>query len=191
VLLAGARRSGEAERMSGAIDSALEQITTAIGDLRSLITDLRPAALDELGTKPALESLVARFVRQTDLQIELEVDLAYDNGDADQRHAPELEATVYRLVQEALNNVAKHAAATRVKVSLTDRAGEIVLTVRDDGTGFDPQAGSGGFGLLGMRERLALVGGALVIDSAPGDGTLIRATMPASRRGAARATQAA
>jgi signal transduction histidine kinase len=191
VLLAGARRSGEAERMSRAIDSALEQITTAIADLRSLITELRPAALDELGTKPALESLVARFGRHAGLEIELEVDLACENGDADQRHAPELEATVYRLVQEALNNVAKHAAAMRVEISVTDRAGEIVLTIRDDGKGFDPQKASGGFGLLGMRERLALVGGALEIESAPGDGALIRATMPARRRAAARATQAA
>ena len=71
VLLSGARRSGDAERMSGAIESALEQITTAIGDLRSLITELRPAALDELGTEPALESLVARIAGQTDLEIDL------------------------------------------------------------------------------------------------------------------------
>ena len=87
VLLSGARRSGDAERMSGAIESALEQITTAIGDLRSLITELRPAALDELGTKPALETLVERVARQTDLEIELEVDLAYENGDDVPRHA--------------------------------------------------------------------------------------------------------
>ena len=73
MLLSGARRSGDATRMTGAIDGALEQITTAIGDLRSLITELRPAALDELGTKPALESLVARFERQTDIAVDLEV----------------------------------------------------------------------------------------------------------------------
>ena len=93
VLLSGARRSGEAERMSSAIDGALEQITTAIGDLRSLITELRPAALDELGTKPALESLVARVARQTDLEIDLDVDLAYENGDAESRHVAEIEST--------------------------------------------------------------------------------------------------
>jgi signal transduction histidine kinase len=88
-------------------------------------------------------------------------------------------------VQEALNNVVKHAAATRVEVCISDASGEIVLTVRDDGAGFDSQSESAGFGLLGMRERLALVGGALEVDTAPGAGTLIRATMPTRRRGAA------
>jgi signal transduction histidine kinase len=184
VLLSGARRSGEAERMSGAIESAIEQITTAIGDLRSLITELRPAALDELGTKPALESLVARVARQTDLEIELEVDLAYENGDAEFRHEADIESTVYRLVQEALTNVAKHAAATRVEVRVSDREGDILVTVRDDGGGFDARAETTGFGLLGMRERLALVHGVLEIESAAGDGTLLRASIPPRRRGA-------
>jgi signal transduction histidine kinase len=182
VLLSGARRSGEAERMSGAIESALEQITTAIGDLRSLITELRPAALDELGTKPALESLIARVARQTDLEIDLEVDLDYESGDAEFRHAIEIESTVYRLVQEALTNVGKHAGATRVEVAVSDRDGEIAITVRDDGGGFDPRAGSSGFGLLGMRERLALVHGSLDIESAPGAGTVLRASIPTRGR---------
>ena len=89
MLLSGARRSGDPERIAEAIDSAVEQLTTAIGDLRSLITELRPAALDELGTKPALEALVARFVTQTDLTVALEVDLAYESGAVSERHAPE------------------------------------------------------------------------------------------------------
>jgi signal transduction histidine kinase len=182
VLLSGARRSGEAERMSGAIESALEQITTAIGDLRSLITELRPAALDEFGTKPALETLVERVARQTDLDIELEVDLAYDNGEDACRHLPEIESTVYRLVQEALTNVAKHARASQVEVVVSDRGGNITVTVRDDGAGFEPAGASAGFGLLGMRERLALVNGALEIESRPGSGTRLRATIPVQRR---------
>ncbi len=182
VLLSGARRSGEAERMSSAIDGALEQITTAIGDLRSLITELRPAALDELGTKPAIESLVARFTRQTDLVIDLEVDLAYENGDTESRHPAEIESTIYRLVQEALTNVGKHAGATRVEVRLSDRDGDIALSIRDDGVGFDPHAASDGFGLLGMRERLALVGGTLDLESAPGAGTVLHAAIPILRR---------
>jgi signal transduction histidine kinase len=182
VLLAGARRSGDAERMSGAIDSALDQITTAIGDLRSLITELRPAALDELGTRPALESLVERVARQTDLDIALEVDLAYDNGDDARRHVPEIESTVYRLVQEALTNVSKHAGARTVEVSVSDREGHVTVMVRDDGAGFEPTAASAGFGLVGMRERLALVHGSLDIESAPDSGTLIRASIPLRRR---------
>ena len=175
MLLSGARRSGDPERIAGAIDSAVEQLTTAIGDLRSLITELRPAALDELGTKPALEALVTRFVTQTDLTVALEVDLAYENGAVSERHAPEVEATIYRLVQEALNNIAKHARAREVSVRVTDRDGEIEVLVRDDGNGFDPAQQASGFGLLGMRERLALVNGRLVVESAPGQGTAIRA----------------
>jgi signal transduction histidine kinase len=182
VLLSGARRSGDPARIGGAIESALEQITTAIGDLRALITDLRPAALDEIGTKPALETLVSRVARQTDLEIDLKVDLAYENGDTEFRHVPEVESTMYRLVQEALNNVIKHAGATRVEVHVSDRDGGITLIVRDDGNGFDPGRGSAGFGLVGMRERLALVKGELNVDSSPGAGTLVRASIPGRRR---------
>jgi signal transduction histidine kinase len=182
VLLSGARRSGDRNRIDAALDDALEQLTTAIGDLRSLITDLRPAALDELGTKPALETLVRRVERQTDLEIDLEIDLAYENGDAEFRHDREVESTVYRLVQEALTNVAKHAGATRVEIRVSDRDGGIALMIRDDGNGFDPGRGSSGFGLLGMRERLALVNGELDVDSSPGAGTVVRASIPERRR---------
>jgi signal transduction histidine kinase len=182
VLLSGARRSGEADRMSGAIENALEQITTAIGDLRSLITELRPAALDELGAKPALESLVSRFTQQTDLEIELFIDLAHENGGAEARHVPEIESTIYRLVQEALNNIVKHAGATRVEVRVADGGGDVEVTVRDNGNGFDTQQRSSGFGLMGMRERLALVSGSLEIESSPGSGTVVRAEIPSRRR---------
>jgi signal transduction histidine kinase len=178
VLLSGARRSGDPERMSGAIENALDQITTAIGDLRSLITELRPAALDELGTKPALESLVARVAGQTDLAI----DFVYEDGDADARHTAEIESTVYRLVQEALTNITKHAGATRVEIRVGDRDGRIEVTVQDDGHGFDPQAASAGFGLMGMRERLALVHGSIDLESTPGAGTRLHASIPTGRR---------
>ena len=158
VLLSGARRSGEAERMSGAIDSALEQITTAIGDLRSLITELRPAALDELGAKPALETLVGarRAARRTSRSSSRST---WPTRTATRSSAttPEIESTIYRLVQEALTNVAKHAGATASRSRVSDRDGEVAIVVRDDGEGFDPRQRSTGFGLMGMRERLALV----------------------------------
>jgi signal transduction histidine kinase len=182
VMLAGALRSGQPERMTGAIETAVEQITTAIGDLRSLITELRPAALDELGPKPALESLVERVMRQTDLEITLQVDLAYENGDASERHAPEVESTIYRLVQEALTNAVKHAAARHIEVAVNDRDEQVAILVRDDGAGFDPGERSAGFGLLGMRERLALVHGSLRIESALGHGTVVHAVIPVRRR---------
>lgn len=182
MLLSAALRSGDPARMTGAIDSALEQLSIGIADLRSLITELRPAALDELGTKPALEALVTRFERQSALQIELEVDLAYENGAAEDRHAPDIEATVYRLVQEALNNVVKHARAHAVTVRVTDGDEQVVVYVGDDGDGFDAEQQSSGFGLLGMRERLALVNGKLTVDSTPGEGTTVRAEIPLRRR---------
>ena len=157
MLLSGARRSGDRERIDAAIEAALERITTGIGDLRALITDLRPAALDELGIEPALESLAERAEVAVALRVEL------GGG-----RAAELESTIYRLVQEALTNVAKHAQATRVEVVVRDTASAIEVLVRDDGTGFDAHRRSSGFGLVGMRERLALVRGTLEVETRPG-----------------------
>ena len=184
VILSGARRSGDADRMSTAIEGALEQITTAIGDLRSLITELRPAALDELGAQPALESLAQRVQRQADL----DVTLAYE---LEGRQPREVEATMYRLVQEALTNVAKHAKASRAHVTVSngDGGGAIEITIRDDGQGFDAHQRSAGFGLIGMRERLALAGGTLAIESSPGNGTVLRAAIPSTESGRRQSSQ--
>ena len=126
------------------MSEAIEHITTSIGDLRSLITDLRPAALDEFGIRPALETLVARVSLQSDLAVDLEIDLAYEGTEAALRHPAEIESTVYRVVQEALTNVAKHGEATRVEVRVSDRAGDVEVVVRDDGKGFDPQERTAG-----------------------------------------------
>ena len=182
LLLSGARRTGDRSRLDAAVDEAIEQLTTGIGDLRSLITDLRPAALDELGTRPALETLADRVSRQTDLTVELEIDLAYENGEEEFRHVAEIESTVYRVVQETLTNVVKHASASSVEVRVSDRSGDIEIVVRDDGEGFDLDARADGFGLLGMRERLILVRGTLSVESSPGDGTTVRARIPGTRR---------
>jgi signal transduction histidine kinase len=168
MLLAGARRSGDRERIDAALEAALEQLSTGIGDLRSLIADLRPAALDELGIAPALETLAGRM---SDVEVDLDVTLAA-------RPSAELESTIYRVVQEALTNVAKHAVASRVLVRVHDGDGVIEVLVRDDGTGFDPHRRSTGFGLVGMRERLALVRGTLEVRTAPGGGTTLRASIP-------------
>jgi signal transduction histidine kinase len=167
MLLSGARRSGDRERVDTAIETALERIATGIGDLRGLITDLRPAALDELGIEPALESLAER----AEVGVALRVELAA-------RPAPELESTIYRLVQEALTNVAKHARASHVSVLVREAGDALEVLVRDDGAGFDPHRRSSGYGLVGMRERLALVRGTLDIESAPGGGTTLRASIP-------------
>jgi signal transduction histidine kinase len=186
VLLSGARRSDDPGRLDGAVDQALDMITHGIANLRALITDLRPAALDSLGPEPALRALASRVERQAGLSIELDVRLAYEQGRTDRRHVAEIEAAIYRLVQEALTNVAKHAHATAVwiEVADSDDDGHVEIEVRDDGRGFDPKGATDGFGLLGMRERIGLVQGKLDVRSAPGEGTTVRARIPSQRRSA-------
>ena len=185
VLLSGARRSDDRARMDGAVDQALEMITHGIENLRALITDLRPAALDSLGAEPALRALASRVEQQAGLSIELDVRFAYEQGRIDRRHAPEIEAAIYRLVQEALTNVAKHAQATAVWIAVVDSDDDahVDVEVRDDGQGFNPKQVDHGFGLVGMRERVGLVRGTLEVQSRPGEGTTIRARIPISRVG--------
>jgi signal transduction histidine kinase len=179
--LTAARRSGDPEKLNQAVDQAVDQVDEAVRELRSLITELRPASLDQLGVQPAVESLAERIGGLTDIEITLDIDLPYEEGPVSARHHPELESTVYRVVQESLNNVVKHAAATRAEVTIREDGTALELTVRDDGRGFDAQAPANGFGLVGMRERIRLLGGSLTIDSTPDKGTTVRATMPVRR----------
>ena len=184
VLLSGARRSDEPGRLDTAVDQAVDLIATGIANLRALISDLRPAALDELGAGPAIEALVERVRAQTGLDIALELDLAYEQGRASSRHAAELETTIYRIVQEALTNVSKHAAAAHVTLRIADpevEPGRMEVEISDDGAGFDPEHRAEGFGLVGMHERLALLNGELTISSAPGNGTRLVARIPVRR----------
>jgi two-component system, NarL family, sensor histidine kinase DevS len=114
-------------------------------------------------------------------EIDLRVDLAADPVDQRDRLAPAIETTVYRVVQEALTNVAKHSGAAHATVSVVERDGRIEVTVADDGRGFSGEDGTAGFGLIGMRERIRLAGGRHEIDTAPGRGTTVRAWLPAGR----------
>ncbi|HVR05985.1 MAG TPA: GAF domain-containing protein [Solirubrobacteraceae bacterium] len=182
VLLSSALRRQELEQAQTAMREAIEHIEREIGNLRSIITELRPAALDELGLRTAIEALLERHREQSGFEIERELALPGPATQAD-RLDEDLEITAYRLVQEALTNVAKHAAAENVRVAVAEQGGELTVEVRDDGGGFDPQAVAAGFGLGGMRERVALVGGSLQIDSGEG-GTTLMARLPA-RHGAA------
>ena len=161
VLLSGARRSGDADRMRGALDDALEQITDR--DRRPALADHRAAPGGARRARRQAGAGGARrraFARQTDLEIELEVDLALRDGDA-RSGTPEIESTIYRLVQEALTNVAKHAArhARRGRASATATATSRVHRTRRRRRLRPAACSSSGFGLIGMRERLALVNG--------------------------------
>jgi signal transduction histidine kinase len=165
--------------MTAAIDRAVQGLDMGIRNLQGLITDLRPAALDEIGIAAALEALVDRVAATSALAIELDQDLDYASGRKRTRLAPHLESTLYRLVQEALTNTVKHSGASRVTVRVRESSDSILVEVRDDGCGFDAGTAGRGFGLVGMRERVALARGSLEIDSAPGRGTAIRAELPA------------
>jgi signal transduction histidine kinase len=174
VLLSGAMRLDEADAMRTVMRDAVEQLTGDIEALRGLIAELRPAALDHLGLEPALASLVQRTATTTGLEIGAEIDI-----DSDERLVPELETTVYRIVQEALTNVGKHARASTVSLSVRCVDHELLISVADDGTGFDPHATSGGgFGLMGMRERVELAGGELSVARGEPDGTVVSARLP-------------
>jgi signal transduction histidine kinase len=183
LLLESGRRADRSDAKDDATERALEQLGLTIAGLQNLITDLRPAALDELGIKPAVEALVARTAASSGLAVEARIDLAYDSGRASTRLAGEIESTVYRLVQEALTNAVKHAGAERAWVEIVENARTLTVTVSDDGGGFDPERTDGGYGLVGMRERVELVDGRLLIDSAGGRGTVVRAELPAVYEG--------
>lgn len=172
LLLALARRDGQIDRAMAAMTTAIAQLDMSIGDLRRLITDLRPAALDDLGLEPALEGLVERAAHTAGLQITLDVTLSGTRPPA------EVEDAAYRIVQEALTNVMKHAAASRVDIEVREAEGLLELSVTDDGTGFAPGRASDGFGLLGIRERVELLAGQLELKPAERGGTVIRVQLP-------------
>ena len=180
VRLSASLRLDHAE-MGRAVATAVSQIEDEIANLRSLITELRPAALDELGLGAAIEGLADNHAAATGMDTRVSLGLARHGGIAAQRLDRELESTVYRLVQEALTNVAKHAEAETVWIDVSQDKTSISIVVRDDGLGFDMDASAAGFGLIGMRERVALAGGSLTIVSTPDVGTVLRGRVPLER----------
>jgi signal transduction histidine kinase len=202
--LANARDLDDGEAMSGTVDAVLEGLDREIDGLRHLITELRPAALDDLGLEAALHALArrAQAIDGLEVQIEIDLDSASDghgpprggtSPEADKgarRLDPELESTIYRIVQEALTNVSRHAQATKAVVSITEGEGTVRVSVTDDGRGLPDVARlgprgdglEGGFGTSGMRERAELVGGELELGPAPGRGTVVRLTVPLAGR---------
>jgi signal transduction histidine kinase len=175
-----ARTAGGPELLDRSVERAIEQLDLTIRGLQSLITELRPAALDELGIRPALEALVERTRATSGIDVELRMDLVDDGGRGGRQLDTEVATTVYRLVQESLTNAVKHANPGSVSVEILETGPDLAVTVRDDGSGFGPEdREGGGFGLIGMEERVSLVGGRLEIDSTPGRGTTVRAWLPA------------
>jgi signal transduction histidine kinase len=182
LMLQSAHTSGQPEAVDQAVQGVLEQLQLSISSLQSLITELRPASLDELGVQPALEALAKRTSTRSGLEVDTHFDLDFDSGRVSTRLTSDVESTAYRFVQEAITNAVKHSQGNTISVRVVEEDGKILITVRDDGTGFDPEGGTSGFGLLGMRERVALVAGRVFIDSEPGRGTVVRAELPALHR---------
>lgn len=165
-----------------------EMINQAMKDLRDLISDLRPSVLDDLGLIPALEGLVKNFEeRLRDSGQELEVTMVVE-GNVHRLH-PDVETIAFRITQEALTNVAKHAQAAKVFIRLRFREPCLNLFISDNGSGFEVEkyfnqkARRPAWGLLGMQERVALVGGNFQIHSRVGNGTNIEVCLPLLTKG--------
>lgn len=156
------------------IDETKQAVRLALDEVRRIAQELRPAMLDHLGLPSALTELAARFEEHTGLPVERRLASSLP------RLSPDGELAVYRVAQESLTNVARHARASRVELALEPGAGSVVLRVRDDGRGFEHPPDGGG--LRGMRERAVLVGGALAVKAGPTGGVEVRLEVPAEER---------
>ncbi len=142
-----------------------------------MVWEMRPTALDDLGLLAALSSYIQNWAQHLGVPVQFHA-IGMDKF----RLTPEIETALYRIAQEALNNIAKHAQAAHVAIVLERRADQVSLIVEDDGVGFDLQQEFGvddkGLGLIGMRERATLVGGTLEIESQPNDGATVVVRIP-------------
>lgn len=174
-VLLGLKAVERADDVPTALAELRELVVATLQDVRRLAVELRPKALDDFGLGVALERLVQTFKEATGIDVEFESRLG------EQRLPSEVETTLYRIVQESLTNVAKHAGAQRVSIILVRRPGVVSALVEDDGHGFTAEDElGGGIGLSGMRERLALLDGRLTVESGPGTGTSLVAEVPLS-----------
>jgi signal transduction histidine kinase len=157
------------------VPESVQIIKQMIGQVQTLAFELRPSMLDEFGLVKALQNLVTRHGERTGMRASLAA------TPADVRAPVEIETACFRIVQEALSNVARHARARHVEVTLTAEGLDFEVIVKDDGVGFDVERRRTGLGLVGMSERADLAGGRLDIESAPGAGTTLRARFPLQR----------
>lgn len=170
---------GEVERGDTEVVDRLQEVQSLLREqihqLRLMMTELRPPILDERGLEAALRDHLITTENGVELEVSVEASLL-------KRLAPAQEIILYRVAQEAVANVLKHAQAEHAWLTLQERSGQVLLEIRDDGIGFDPllvpPTRNGHFGILGMRERIELAGGTWDLHSVPGGGTLIRASLP-------------
>jgi PAS domain S-box-containing protein len=174
-------KADDPERLRSQVDRMQKIFDRLNSDVDFLAWELRPAALDHLGLDAALEKFVSEWSEHFGVEAEY-----HGLGLDGERLPPEVETNLYRILQEALQNVQKHAGADRVSVLLERRGGQAVLVVEDNGEGYDPKAemaaaSNKSMGVINMRERAALIGGSLEIESAPGHGATIYVRVPLTR----------
>jgi two-component system, NarL family, sensor histidine kinase UhpB len=168
---------GQAQLSARLIEARLLAVST-LKELRTIIAGLRPSILDDLGLFPAIRWYARNMLEAEGVRVEVQA------PDGEPPLPPELALTLFRITQEAVNNVLKHAGAGCVSIALLHKPGQVSLLIADDGSGFDVSqsaqqaVGLGRLGLLGLQERAELVGGALSIDSAPGQGTRLQVDIP-------------
>jgi two-component system sensor histidine kinase UhpB len=178
---------GKGEALEGGLSDLKELADRCLQEVRQISHLIRPQILDELGLVPTLRWLVRAFSKRTGMTLEFVLEGEEAGVD------PDAETLVFRVAQEALTNVTKHAHAARAEVRLRREPERLRLEVRDEGQGFDAPAAlerpdeEAGFGLRGMRDRVQLLGGRFEISSAPGAGTTVRLELPLDpSRGGAR-----
>jgi signal transduction histidine kinase len=162
------------ESIAQRIDTSLQLVDSTITTMRRISSDLRPGILDDLGIVPAVDWLVSNFQNRTGIEVMLNVE------PPNLEIPKEMHTSLYRIVQEALTNVMRHAQATQVKIKIEGRPQEVVIEVRDNGRGFDPNTlgHTRSLGLTGIRERAALIGASAEIIGSPGTGTLVSVHVP-------------
>jgi signal transduction histidine kinase len=164
------------------IAATQDELRGEVVDLRTMITQLRPPVLDQLGLEDALHDHLDGVRQDSGLEVSIHMDLS-------ERLEPDLETVLYRVSQEALANIVKHAGAAHVWVSLGEGGDAVTLEIRDDGVGFRPEESptlvqEGHLGLIAMRERVETIGGTWELQSAPGEGTVVRAVFAGRGAGA-------
>jgi two-component system sensor histidine kinase UhpB len=159
-------------RASSAIVGHVDHVHSVVSDL---IRRLRPVGLDDLGLRAALE----HYLTNTQQRLPTVRIAAMLEGDIDTL-GEAVSVTIYRIVQEGMTNIAKHSGASRVDLAIERKGSHVELTLRDNGRGADPNATTSGLGLIGMRERVEMLGGQLRIDTAPSKGFAVHARIPVS-----------
>jgi signal transduction histidine kinase len=170
----GNKLTSRQSRLRGKVESAIQLVDGMIVTLRRIASELRPTTLDDLGLLAALESHAQEFESRTGIRCSVELPPEPLTLDKDRSTA------IFRIFQESLTNVARHAHATKVEARLRHERGRLVFQIVDDGTGFDPEAAKGGksLGLIGMQERALLLGGEFKTEATLGTGTKVTLTLP-------------